>query len=255
MNKDTSWGKVADWYDHLLEGGEGTYQKDVILPNLIRLVDPQKDEYIIDIACGQGFFSRILTEKGAKVTGTDISSELIDFAKKNSLENISYKVASADKLSFAENDSYDKALIILALQNIENIQGVLQESFRVLKPNGSLHIVLNHPTFRIPSRSEWVWDEKTNTQFRRLDAYMSEKTGQIDMLPGEKDANKKKFTVSFHRPLQVYFKALNKAGFAVTRLEEWISNKKSQSGPRSTEEDRIRKEIPMFLYIEAKKNH
>jgi len=253
MKTNTSWGSVADWYDNLLEGSEGTYQKEVILPNILRLIDPQKGDSILDIACGQGFFSRVLHEKGATVVGADIAAELIDFAQKSSVPGITYTVAPADMLSFAQDVSFDKSLIILAIQNIENIQGTFQEAFRVLKPGGSLHIVLNHPAFRIPGRADWGWDEKNSTQFRRIDAYMSEKTGQIDMMPGEKDEKKKKFTTSFHRPLQVYFKALTKAGFSVNRLEEWISHKKSQAGPRSVEEDRMRKEIPMFLYLEVKK--
>ena len=76
---------------------------------------------------------------------------------------------------------------------------------------------------------------------------------EIDMNPGEKEKSKKKKTLSFHRPLQSYVEAFSKAGLAVTRLEEWVSHKKSQKGPRSAEEDRIRKEIPMFLMLEAVK--
>ncbi|MCX6716038.1 MAG: hypothetical protein NT077_03410, partial [Candidatus Taylorbacteria bacterium] len=91
-------------------------------------------------------------------------------------------------------------------------------------------------------------------QYRRIDSYLSDGQIEIDMTPGENDPAKKKTTMSFHRPLQSYFKALNKAGFAVSRLEEWISHKKSQNGPRAAEEDRIRKEIPMFLMLEAVKN-
>jgi hypothetical protein len=59
--------------------------------------------------------------------------------------------------------------------------------------------------------------------------------------------------MTFHRPLQVYFKAINKCGLSISRLEEWISHRSSQKGPRAIEEDRIRKEIPMFLCIEARK--
>ena len=75
----------------------------------------------------------------------------------------------------------------------------------------------------------------------------------MDMNPGEKIQKNKKYTVSFHRPLQSYFKNLNEAGFCVSRLEEWISNKKSQNGPRQKAEDTARKEIPMFMCIEALK--
>ena len=82
---------------------------------------------------------------------------------------------------------------------------------------------------------------------------MSESRIDVDMTPGETDIKKKESTISFHRPLQIYFKSMNKAGFAITRLEEWISHKKSQKGPRANEEDRMRKEIPMFLCLEGRK--
>ena len=64
----------------------------------------------------------------------------------------------------------------------------------------------------------------------------------------------KKYTVSFHRPLQTYFRDLKTAGFFVSGFEEWISNKKSQNGPKQKVEDLARKEIPMFACIEAIKN-
>ena len=83
---------------------------------------------------------------------------------------------------------------------------------------------------------------------------MSDIKERIEMNPGAVQEHEKRFTISFHRPLQTYFKGLNKAGFLVGRFEEWISHKKSNPGPRSGEEDRIRKEIPIFAIIEAIKN-
>lgn len=251
--KDTSWGKVAGWYDELLENKDGTYQNEVILPNLKRLVSPQKGEKVLDIACGQGFFSRALDEMGAEVTGADIAKELIGLAKLHSSKTISFEVAPADELAFVKDSSFDKALIVLALQNIENLHGAVREAYRALKPGGSFFIVLNHPAFRIPKNSSWQWDDEKNVQYRRIDSYMSDMRNRIEMNPGAMKEGDKKFTVSFHRPLQVYFKALTKAGFLVGRLEEWVSHKTSKTGPRSVEEDRIRKEIPLFLMIEARK--
>lgn len=259
----TSWGKVADWYDDLLERSPDSFQEKVILPNLLRLLDIKKDVSILDVACGQGYFTRAFQEKGASVTGFDISQELIDLAKKSGGKEIKYFVAEADKFkeklddmstSYKEDHSqFDIITIILALQNIENIDGVFEECSKVLKPNGQIAIVINHPCFRIPKRSNWIWDEKENKQYRRIDGYMSESHSEIDMTPGENNHSRKKFTISFHRPLQTYFKLLDKNGLAITRLEEWISHKASQPGPRASEEDRMRKEIPMFIAIIAKK--
>lgn len=254
--KKTSWGGVADWYDDLLETSADSFQAKVILPNLLKILgikSKNKELKIIDIACGQGYFSRAFEATGAKVTAVDISSELIRKAKERSKETIHFHVASADRLSFASNSSFDVATIILSLQNIENFQGALSEAGRVLRRGGRLLLVLNHPAFRIPQKSSWAWDDKKGKQYRRVDSYLGEYMIHIDMTPGEKNKNKKEKTISFHRPLQSYFKSLSKAGFVVAGLEEWVSHKKSQKGPRSTEEDRIRKEIPMFLMLEAVK--
>lgn len=250
MKKDTSWGNVANWYDNLIEKTEGTFQKEVILPNLMRLLDPKKDEAILDLACGQGFFSREIVKKDARVTGVDISKELISIAIAHSPSSINFHVSPADNLSFLAARSLDKIIIVLALQNIENYQGVIAECARILKPKGRLIIVLNHPAFRIPKATSWEYSETDHIQFRRVDRYMSEKRERIEMNPGDKGA--KRFTVTFHRPLQVYFKALYKNNFKVARLEEWTSHKESKPGPRAFAENQARKEIPLFMTLDAR---
>lgn len=244
----TSWGGVAKWYEDLLQG-EGTYQKEVILPNLLRLLDLKPGMRVLDLACGPGFFSKEFIKKGAKVVGVDIAGELIEIARQSAAGGEFY-VSSADKLPFIKTGSVDKVVIVLALQNIENAGDVLKECSRVLKGNGILSIVLNHPVFRNPKVTSWGYDEANKIQYRRIDEYLSESKVKIQMHPGE---NPNDVTLSFHRPLQYYFKLFAKAGFAVTRLEEWNSNRKSQPGPKAKTEDKARIEMPLFLYLEAKK--
>lgn len=244
----TSWGKVAGWYDEHL-ASDDTYHKKVLLPNILRLVDPQKDETIVDIACGQGYFTQALKAKGAHLIGVDISEELIEIARKKS-PDITYYASSAENLSVLSDNSADKVLIVLAIQNIEHVQKLYSEAARVLKDGGTFHIVMNHPAFRIPKQSSWDYDDKKKVQYRRVDQYISDSRTAIDMHPGMKDSPQ---TISFHRPLQYYFKLLGKAGFAVDRLEEWTSHKESDSGPRAQAENRARKEIPLFLYLRAQK--
>jgi ubiquinone/menaquinone biosynthesis C-methylase UbiE len=252
----TSWEHVAEWYDRLLEGdGAGTYQKELILPNLLRLMDLKPGDRVLDLACGQGFFTREFFKIAKNVTGVDASKTLIALAKEHSPSSghgkIDWQVAEADKLPFLKDGSIDKAVIVLALQNMEDIAGVFKECARVIKPGGSLFFVLNHPAFRIPKASGWGWDEKEKVQYRRIDRYISELKVPIDMHPGQKSGGGQ--TLSFHRPLQSYFKALGKAGFGVVGMEEWNSHKKSEPGPRAVAEDRARKEIPLFLCLVCRK--
>ena len=248
--KSTSWGNVADWYDSSIER-EGSYQRDLILPNLLRLTAIKPGEKVIDVACGQGFFSREMAKSGASVTGIDISPELVAIAKERSKDfEINYLVAPADKIPTADNE-FDKATIVLALGDIENMSGVVAEANRVLKSGGELFIVINHPAFRIPKRSAWGFDEKTGRQFRQIDEYMSETRIKMEVHPGLKVSES---TTSFHRPLQTYFKAFQKSGLVVSRLEEWVSGKQSSPGPRAVAENKARREFPMFMALVAKKN-
>ena len=111
MKKTTSWGKVANWYDKLLEKDDDSFQKKVILPNLLRLMNLDKNRTVLDLACGQGYFTRIFSEVSAHVFASDISSELIKIAKqRNQKSNIEYYVSSADDIRFCADKSVDAIL-------------------------------------------------------------------------------------------------------------------------------------------------
>ena len=248
MKKDSSWNESAGWYDQLLENTKDTYQRKVISPNLLRLLELKKGENVLDLACGNGFFTREFFKQGANVTGVDLSSKMIELARKKSASEIKLAVASADKLSFLESGTFDKVVIVLAIQNIENVSGVFQECQRVLKSRGKLFLIMNHPAFRIAKKSSWDWDNESKIQYRRIDRYLSESKVKIQTHPGDRP---EEYTISFHRPLQFYFKLLQKNGFAVSHLEEWISHKQSQTGPRAEAEDLARKEIPLFMFLEC----
>ncbi len=247
----TSWGGVADWYDAYLEETGDTYQKQVILPNLLRILDLKAGQKVADVACGQGFFAREFAKLGAKISGADISEELVKLAATRSPKEIKFYATPAHKLFFSRDGEFDSAVMVLAIQNIENPNEVFAEIKRVLKPGGKFILVMNHPAFRVPQKSSWGFDEVSKTQYRRIDNYLSGSKIPILMHPGRGEKSKRTF--SYHRSLQDFFKLLNKSGFAVFRLEEWISHKKSGKGPRQKAEDTTRKEIPLFLMLEARK--
>lgn len=252
MNKNTSWENVASWYDELLSDKD-TYQEKVLLPNLLRIVGDIRGKNVVDVACGQGYFTRALFTAGAQVSGVDASKSLIAFARKKGPKGITYFESNADRLIFFSPETVDVATCILAIQNIENLAGVLKEIAKILKKGGVCYLIINHPAFRIPKESAWAYDEQKKIQYRRIESYLSQQKNKIDMTPGTHDIKKKEYTVSFHRSLQDYFKAFAKAGFAVIRLEEWISHRVSEKGPRQKAEDKARKEFPLFMALELKK--
>src|SRR3990167_9288273 len=170
----TSWGGVADWYDEYLNTEKDSYQRQVISPNVWRLLELRAGMKVLDLACGSGFFARELAKAGAQVIGVDLSPELINLAKKQETKSIDYFISPAHQLSMIPDQSVDAAVNILAIQNIAEVKEMLSEVRRVLKPEGKVLIVMNHPVFRIPQGSSWQWDKPERKESRLIDYYLSE---------------------------------------------------------------------------------
>lgn len=253
-SENTGWGGVATWYDKHLSA-EDTYHSKVVAPNLLRLVNLKPTESLLEIGCGQGFFLEKFFSVSKNITGVDIGAELIAIAQKNN-PSITYVVDSADNDNLLVGKTFDVITIVLALQNIKNLHAVCANIARLLQPNGRAYIVLNHPAFRIPQHSDWIYDAQKKIQSRKIDAYLSQLEVSIDMNPGRvlRDgymrSTPKKTTKSFHRSLQDFSKAFSKNGLAITKIEEWISHKKSEDGPHAKAEDYARREFPLFMCLE-----
>lgn len=248
QHRDTNWNKVAKWYDGLVGEKGSDFHQSIIFPRVLDILKNKKAKRVLDVACGQGAFCRQLVKEGFSATGVDAGENLIRLARQRNPQ-AEYLVAPADKMDKLKPLSFDAAVCILAIQNIDPIEPVFQEMKRILKPNGSFILVMNHPCFRIPRQSGWGIDEKRKLQYRRIDSYLSPQKIPIRMHPG---ADPKTMTISFHRPLEEYFRALAGAGFCVENLEEWSSHRQSLMGKTKRMEDRARDEIPLFLMMGAK---
>ena len=244
------WDQAAAWYDSLVGDKGNDYQKTIILPGALRLLGLQKEDTVLDLACGQGVFSRYLVSKGIiHVEGLETSKEMVRLAALRSKGRILFHYGDAGGKNVLKGKSFDAIACLLAVQNIKNLKPVLVNVARWLKPGGKFVLVMTHPCFRIPRQTHWGWDEEKKTQFRRVDHYISEVDIPILTPPM---AVSDKFTVTHHRPLQNYFSEFSTAGLLVDVLEEWVSKKTSQPGKRSRAENRARKEIPLFLALRAR---
>lgn len=260
----TSWDRVAGWYDTMLEDRRNDHYEDVILPGTLRLlagvlpVGGAPRPRVLDVACGQGVLSRRLIERGCEVFGVDASPKLIAAARQRTApgEPSRYEAADARELGRLGLTGFDAGVCVMALGNIDPLGPVFEGVAGALKPGGVFVAVVSHPAFRVHGRSAWGWDDRTGTQFRRVDAYLSAWAQEIQMHPGKAAAGQsggEAVTWSFHRPIQAYVAALAAAGLTLDALEEWTSRRASTSGPRAAEENRSREEIPLFMAFRARK--
>jgi len=266
--KTTDWGNVADWYDRLV-GDEGSeYQRHVVNPGVLRMLDLQAGQSILDLACGQGVLCRWLAAEAARnpgqtptqIVGIDAAPGLIEAARRREQTDrlgITYLLGDARELPKnpdLKESSFDAITCILAIQNMTPLTPIWQGAKHLLKPHGRLIVVMMHPCFRIPRQSTWHWDPAKNQQLRLISSYLTSSKTEIEMRPGQlAHGGPGEQTTTFHRPLQAYINTLGSAGLLIDHIEEWTSHKKNEPGPRKDELERSRREIPMFLAIRARR--
>lgn len=227
-------------------GSEGHYyHQQIILPKTLELLALNKANSLslLDLGCGQGILARHLPKK-VEYVGVDNSPALLRAARKYSKH--SFILGDLTQPLSLEKKDFSHAVILLALQNIEDPFSVLSNAAAHLRSGGKLLIVLNHPCFRIPRQSSWGTDAQKKIQYRRIDRYFSPLQIPIQMRPSQKELSEE--TWSYHYPLAAYSGWIKKAGFLIEQLDEWCSDKKSM-GKMAAMEDRARKEFPLFLAI------
>ena len=137
---EKAWYK--DWFNstfyHKLYFERDEKEAETFISRLISHLHPAPGSYVFDVACGRGRHSRILAEKGFKVTGIDISFESIAFAKK--FENESLEFYQHDmRLPFRVN-YYDLAFNLFTrfgyLKTRREHDDVIRTIANGLKPNG-----------------------------------------------------------------------------------------------------------------------
>ncbi|HOM78437.1 MAG TPA: hypothetical protein PLT50_04515, partial [bacterium] len=66
-NKTSNWDRVAKEYDELVGDSGDFNHKTYINPVVLGILGNVKNYNVLDLACGQGYFSKILHSKGAHV--------------------------------------------------------------------------------------------------------------------------------------------------------------------------------------------
>ena len=105
-----------------------------------------KDKIIADIGCGTGYAFELITKKykkkNIKFYGIDPAKGMLKIAnKKTKDKRIKFYEGSFEK-NHLKNNSIDKIISTFALHWVESIDKSLKELKRIIKPNGSIDILM-----------------------------------------------------------------------------------------------------------------
>ena len=123
---------------------------------LIRLIGDPTGKKVIDIACGEGFYTRMIRQRGAaKVTGVDLSEKMIGLARASEAQEplgIDYIVGDGRDLRVVPD--YDLAVAAYFLNYAHDraeLNAMCSGIARCLKPGGRFVTVNNNPAWDFPT--------------------------------------------------------------------------------------------------------
>lgn len=94
------------------------------------------NKVVLDIACGEGYGSAILSENAKRVEGVDIDAATVANAKlKYKKDNVNYTTGDATKIPF-EDASFDVVVSFETIEHHNKHDEMMREIRRVLKPEG-----------------------------------------------------------------------------------------------------------------------
>lgn len=179
-----------DLYRHL---GHAWWDDDVGLFSTIRFfVNPVRFSYfkhvldrerarakckLLDIGCGGGLLAEEFARVGFEVTGIDPAPETIETARAHAVASglaIDYQTGSGEHLPFPEG-SFDHVACCDVLEHVDDVDSVIGEVARVLRPGGLFFYDTINRTFISKIAIIKVMQEWPSTAFAAPDTHVWER--------------------------------------------------------------------------------
>lgn len=108
-----------------------------------------KDSFILEVGCGEGYGTKLLSENVTKIIGLDVNKNIITHASnKYSSENCIFKVYDGLKIPY-EDDTFDAVVSLQVIEHIQDDINYVSEVYRVLKKNGMFILTTPNRTYRL----------------------------------------------------------------------------------------------------------
>ena len=232
--KRAEWNKNANFWIKIIREKLDPFRLIVTNKAILEPFLKEKGWKVLDAGCGEGYLCRALAKLKHKPYGIDLSSKLIEAAKRLEEKEklgIKYFLGDFRKTPFPKN-FFNAILSHHTINEIPNPEQAFKEFNRILKKKGKLVLLFLHPCFEIEPKN----------YFRKVKIKKS-----YYLVSGIKSPAPYFY---LHLPLSQWITTLRKNGFSIIEIRE-------PHPPLSLiEKDKWWKENfqkPLFILIEATK--
>lgn len=189
---------------------------------------------VLDVGCGTGLLSVKLAQKGAEVTGIDLSNDMLEVARNRAIDfSLSIEFNQLPMQQIAGNPSFDAAVIAIDSLNYvcteEEVLQTFKGIYSVLKNGGTLLFDV-HSTFKMDTiflegpftfdnqKIAYIWEteegEEAYSVYSELAFFVEEGSGLYRRF--DERHNQRTF------PVYIYAEMLSKVGFHIERIfSDW----------------------------------
>ena len=149
-----TWNELAPTWDERRDEIGAPVQ--AVRDRMVELLDPRDGETILDIACGTGEMSELVSPRAARVICTDFAPDMLAAARRRGeargLANLEYREMDAEAMDLDEA-SVDAAMCRFGYMLMSDPVAALRETRRVLRDGGRLVFAV----WAEPMRNPWVF--------------------------------------------------------------------------------------------------
>lgn len=190
---------------------DGDFSKrHLVNPVLLRMLGDVGGRRVLDAGCGNGYLSRMLARRGARVTGVEPADALFEFAvHSEEAEPLGVRYLRADLCELAGpspvaglGGPFDAVVASMVLSAVPDWAGAMGACVAQLRPGGRFIFSVNHPCF-----------EQLAASWREHGAYqVSEYLAEYEI--------EQRYGPYFHRPVSAYLNEVISLGCRIAEMAE-----------------------------------
>jgi ubiquinone/menaquinone biosynthesis C-methylase UbiE len=211
---------------------------------MFSLLPDVKGATVLDLGCGAGELCRRISDLGAKkVTGVDISANMLELAQQEVPEGVTFQHQAMDDMEFSP-ETFNLVVSSLAFHYIENLEELFQKIYQWLKAPGVLLFSMEHPIVTCSQgiHHGWVKDASGKAACWPVDCYSQE---------GKRESHWfVEGVIKYHRTVATIMNSLINSGFTIKAVSEPAASVEDERMWPVLKEARRR---PPFLMVKAAK--